>query len=171
MTYDKDRLSQLDATKLMDVVKNYRQYGLDDSTRNLAIAILEERGVTIEDLRAGGNYENHTYTQLDELYRSYGKNSVIALVLYIAVLASVISNATIPVFKQLGGVILTLVLIVAYYVYMFKAYRNTYDFYDMIGKNKGATGAMLYMLAGSSIYVITYFAHRKDMKEAMSTIQ
>ena len=43
-------LKTLDNSKLIDVVKNYKQYGYDEETRNSAISILEERGVSIQDL-------------------------------------------------------------------------------------------------------------------------
>lgn len=44
------RLQAMDNNKLMDVVKNHRQYGYSDSVRNTAIEILKSRGVLEEDL-------------------------------------------------------------------------------------------------------------------------
>lgn len=171
MTYNKERLSKLEDHQLMDLVKNYRQYGLDNDTRNNAIDILGSRGLTVEDLKAGGNYENHTYTQAEELYRYYGKHSTTALVLYMLVFAIVILSSFLPILNSIGGLVLTSFLTIGYYVYLFKAYRNASDLNDIIGKGRESSGSMMHMIAGSPFYVITYFRYKKDIKAAMSYIR
>ena len=51
MTDKIERLKKLDTDKLIDVVKNYRQYGYEENLRNSAISLLEERGITTVDTR------------------------------------------------------------------------------------------------------------------------
>ena len=82
MTDKEERLKKLDTDKLVDVVKNYRQYGYDENLRILAISILQERGITKEQLELTGNFKNASYDFADDLYKSFRKNSMIAFVLY-----------------------------------------------------------------------------------------
>ena len=82
MTDYKAKLDRLDTGWLIDVVKNYRQYGYDDNLRATAITILNKRGITKNDLKITGNFENKTYDHAHDLFKSFGKNSTIAFVLY-----------------------------------------------------------------------------------------
>lgn len=60
---DIEKLKGLNDLKLIEAVKNYEQYGYSESLRNNAIAILESRGITVEELKATGNFENHEYRE------------------------------------------------------------------------------------------------------------
>ena len=55
------KLLNLNDKKLIDVVKNYRQYGYDEELRNTAIELLKERGITKKQLEFTGDFENRTY--------------------------------------------------------------------------------------------------------------
>jgi hypothetical protein len=66
-----DRLKNLDSDKLIDVVKNYRQYGYEEDLRTEAITILEERGISKEQLQLTGNFENKKYDNAEDLYKQY----------------------------------------------------------------------------------------------------
>lgn len=71
MTDKIERLKKLDTDKLIDVVKNYRQYGYDENLRNSAISLMENRRITKEQLKLTGNFVNRTYAFADELYKSF----------------------------------------------------------------------------------------------------
>ena len=58
MTNIFEKLNKYDNQKLTDIVKNYKQYNYDIEIRNTAIEILRERGISEEDLKLSGNYEN-----------------------------------------------------------------------------------------------------------------
>ncbi|MCF8297197.1 MAG: hypothetical protein K9J13_06600 [Saprospiraceae bacterium] len=78
MSNKSERLKNLNDSKLIDVVKNYRQYGYDESLRNEAISILEARGIDKEFLQMTHNYKNRTYDLANDCYLSYCRNSKIA---------------------------------------------------------------------------------------------
>jgi hypothetical protein len=80
MTEKEERLKKLDTDKLMDVVKNYRQYGYDEGFRNSAISILADRGISQEQLELTGNFVNRNYDFANEIYKSFSKNSKIAFI-------------------------------------------------------------------------------------------
>src|SRR5436190_11944500 len=66
----------------MDVVKNYHQYGYDDSLRNAAIDILRGRGITQEDLKLLGNFENQQFNSALEIAKSFSSNSNFAFLFF-----------------------------------------------------------------------------------------
>lgn len=171
MTYDKDRLSQLDATKLMDVVKNYRQYGLDENTRNLAIAVLEERGMTAEELQMGGNYENKTYSYAEEQYKAYHKNSSVALLLNLIAITHGTLIPYIYTTPTAFSLVLQLLPLIGFFIFLLLSAINQNNFNNAIGKESGMQSAVIYLFAGIVLYVLSYFYFRKQMKEAMSMIQ
>ena len=53
-----EKLKSLDNDKLIDVVKNYRQYGYSNELRTAAIEILDSRGIDQEKLKLTGNFDN-----------------------------------------------------------------------------------------------------------------
>lgn len=61
-----EKLQRLDTLQLIDVLKNYQQYGYDESVRNSTIEVLESRGVTMEELKATGNFEPNAFETAQE---------------------------------------------------------------------------------------------------------
>ena len=47
--------------KLIDLLKNYRQYDLDRTYKNTALQLLNSRGITEQELRFGGNLVNEKF--------------------------------------------------------------------------------------------------------------
>ncbi len=63
MTSTIARLKSMENNKLIDVVRNYRQYGYSDELRNGALAILKSREIDELELKLTGNFQNLTYDQ------------------------------------------------------------------------------------------------------------
>ena len=174
MTDYSDRLKNLDNKKLIDVVKNYRQYGYDDKLRALAISILNSRGITKEELKLTGNFENKTYDYANHLYTSFSKNSKIAFILFLVIM---LTNILIPVVsfnsESIGIIILfvNLIALFAYLIFLIKSFLNQNRFYKTINEDYGAEGALMYLFLGMPFYIIMYFYFRKQMKEKMREIR
>lgn len=170
---NEERLNNLDTDKLMDVVKNYRQYGYDDDLRTRAIAMLEARGITKEELALTGNLVNKTYDFADELYTAFIKNSKIAFVLYgIAILTTVLLPFLL-INSEVLGLSVALLKIGAYLLYMvflISSFVKQSQFYKAIGQDYGTDGALLYLFLGMPLYLFMYFYFRNQMKEKMSEI-
>jgi len=174
MTDKIERLKKLDNNKLIDVVKNYRQYGYDDNLRASAITILEDRGITKEQLQLTGNFENRTYDFADGLYKSFSRNSKVAFILYGILL---LTNILVPIIsmnsESLG--ILTLIInlgsLIFYFVFLIKSFLNQNQFYKAIKQDYGTEGALLYFFLGMPFYIIMYFYFRNQMKEKMKEIK
>ncbi|MDR0546076.1 MAG: hypothetical protein LBG77_00575 [Dysgonamonadaceae bacterium] len=173
MTDIEEKLKKLDAGKLMDVVKNYRQYGYDEKLRTLALSILEERGITKEQLALTGSLKNTTYDFADDLYRLFGKNSKVAFILYGVVLLTSILSPILFKTDTFGFfvVILKFTAYILYVIFLVKSFINQSQFYKAIGQDYGAEGALVYFFIGMPFYIFMYFFFRKQMKEKMTVIK
>ena len=169
-----ERLKKLDNEKLIDVVRNYRQYGYDETFRAAAISILDERGIKQEELKLFGNFENHTYDFANDLYTSFGRNSKIAFALYLVLLISTILTPILIRSSETLSIIILIVTIsayISYFVFLIRSFINQNQFYKIIGEDYGTEGAILYFLAGMPLYIFMYFYFSGQMKEKMQGIQ
>jgi hypothetical protein len=161
MTDREERLKELNTNKLIDVVKNYRQYGYDDNLRACAISILEERGITKERLEFTGNFANKTYDDAVEQYKAFCRNSIIALILLVIVILLSASKGEISVF----------ISSILYLIFFIKSYLNHNQFYKVIGQDYGTGSIVIYLLLGPPFYLFLFFFYRNQMKEKMKAIQ
>ena len=173
-TNNTGRLNKLDDKKLIDVVKNYRQYGYDDNLRAQAISILNERGITKEQLQLTGDFENKTYNDAIALFNSFGKNSKAAFIFYGMLL---ITNILVPIVILNSESLELLVLILnwsvffAYLIFLIRSFINQNQFYKLIQHDYGTEGILLYWFLGMPFYIFMYFYFRSQMKEKMNEIK
>lgn len=167
------RLQNLDDKKLMDVVKNYRQYGYDEDMRNAAIGILNERGITKKELQLTGNFENKNYDRSLKLYRSFSRNSNIAFIFYILFLIFKIIGVVITLYFRIPDISLfdfSGIFLLGFIIFIFKSFLNQYQFYKSINKDYGAEGVLLYLFLGMPFYLFMYFFFKNQMKEKLKEI-
>ncbi|NNK88803.1 MAG: YjgP/YjgQ family permease [Flavobacteriaceae bacterium] len=128
--------------KLIDLIKNYRQYDMDAPYRNSSLAILNSRGITEEELRFGGNLFNEKYENALRYKRDYDENSRIAMLLYwfyivLGVGGAVLNNNGYPTLGKILVVIGVLGLVMFLFAF-FKAFNHQTNFYKILGKNRGS---------------------------------
>ncbi|HHC81207.1 MAG TPA: hypothetical protein ENK46_15100 [Flavobacteriia bacterium] len=174
MSNKTERLTSLNNDKLIDVVKNYRQYGYDDGIRTTAIEILKERGIDKEQLQLTGNFQNETYNSAKEIYNLFKQNSKVAFIFYGLIL---ITSIIIPISaKNLGSFtliveIISWISIAVYFIYLLKSFLNHNDFFKRIGKDFGNEGILIYFFLGMPFYIFMYFYFRNQMNGAMKLIK
>lgn len=169
-----DRLKNLDSDKLIDVVKNYRQYGYEEDLRTEAITILEERGISKEQLQLTGNFENKKYDKAEDLYNSFTNNSKITLVLYgTMLLTNILSPMILSVNESIGFLILILGIgsLIFFLVFVIRSFINQSQFYKTIGEEYGTEGALIYLFLGMPLYLFMYFYFLNQMKQKMKEIR
>jgi hypothetical protein len=161
-------LQRLSDKRLIDLVKNYRQYGYDTELREAAISILTTRGITKEQLQLRGEFENKTYDSAQETYHSFRKTSNVAFAAYAILL---VTNILVPVFS-LDFEALSLFIrvinwssLITYLSFLIISFMNQYKFYKIINKNYGTDGVLLYVFLGMPFYIFSYFYFRSQMKE------
>lgn len=175
LTEYRKRLQNFEDDKLIDVVKNYRQYGYSDEIRGEAIAILDERGISQEKLQMKGDFENKTYNEAQELYDSFGSNSKIAFILYTLLLLSMfVVPFLVPNSEtfSFANTIVNGILVVSYSIFLIRSFLNQSKFHKTINRGNQAEDAIyVYMFLGMSFYIFMYFYFRKQMNEKMKYIQ
>lgn len=173
MTNFIEKLKRLEDLKLIDIVKNFRQYGYDDKIRNDAISILKERGVSIEELKMTGNFENKNYELANVIYNSFRFNSKVAFYLYGALTLSFILLIIISLYSEsliLIGLISYSIVLISYILFLIKSFINQTQFYKLLKQDYGLEGALFYLLLGMPLYIFMYFYFRNQMKQKMKEI-
>ena len=174
MTNINSKLESFDNGKLIDIVKNYKQYGYDNDLRNIALGILEKRGINKEQLELSGNFENHSYESAKGIQKLFSRNSKIAFILYGIVL---ISNILVSVFSRNSELLASIVLIInwisilLYFVFLIKSFINQNEFYRELGKKNDSISILIYIFLGLPFYIFTYFYFRNKMKDEMKMIK
>lgn len=139
-----DALKRMDNDKLLDVVKNYRQYDYDEETRDTAIAILAERGWSAEELNMFGYLDNWNYDEAEKQYNAYRRNCKIGFALLILSIGT---------------------LALVYLVFVYLAFLNQQKFYKALGKEDESS-----MNTDMFWNVMLYFHLRNRMREQLKGI-
>lgn len=174
MTDKRERLARFDNDKLIDVVKNYKQYGYDEELRETAVTILLERGITREELKVTGSFENEKFNYAHDLFNSFLKNSRIAFLTYLILFVSRVATPLIPYESTAittAFLIVTILGFILYFVFLIMSFMNQNQFYKELGQEYGTEGALLYLFLGMPFYMFMYFYFRNQMKEKMREIK
>jgi len=170
---EREKLEKLDSKKLIDVAKNYKQYGYSEEVREMAFTVLESRGVKKEDLDFFRTLENSTNFQAEQGFQDYKRNSTIAFLLYLMFLLSMIA---IPLAAFQSSTLKTVVdviswgLLLFYFVFLIKSFIDQGHFFDALGKPKEAQSALVFLLLGMPFYLLMYFHFKKQMQVEMNRI-
>lgn len=160
--------------KLIDIIKNYRQYDFDIAYRNSALDIMNSRGITEQELRYSGNLVNDNYENALRHLASYKENSAIALILYISYVVLsvgglVLRNNGFPVLGVVM-VIIGVIALILFLVALIKSYTNQTSFYKLLNKNRASNIIFLFLL-GIPLYFIYQIFFDKKMVEELKEIR
>jgi hypothetical protein len=168
----KERLARLDSSKLIEIVKNYRQFGYNDEIRNHALLLLEERGITKTDLQLTGNFENAKYDYVNDVFTSFKRNSKLAFLFYILFL---LTRFILPqLLRNFNGsplfVVLFVLCLVLFFIFLLVSFLDQSKFYKLTGDDYGTDGALVYLFLGMPFYIIMYSVFQNQMNEKLKTI-
>jgi len=160
--------------RLINLLKNYRQYDLDRSYKNTALQILNSRGITEQELRFGGNLVNEKYESALRFKANYEENSRIAMLLYVIavvfdIVGAILNNNGFPTLGKtiLGiGILATILFIVSF----IKTVTSQSSFYKVLGKKVMANSIVLVIL-GIPLYFLYYIYFNRKMKEDLKQIR
>ena len=160
--------------KLIDIIKNYRQYDFEIAYRNTALLIMNTRGITEKELKYSGKLVNDNYENALRHLSSYKENSTVALILYIVyalfgLIGAVLNNNGFPV---LGPILIVLgfFALILFLVALIKSYTNQTNFYKLLDKNR-ASNILLLLLIGIPLYFIYQIFFNKKMQEELKQIR
>lgn len=174
MTDYTSRLQAYQSEKLIDIVKNYRQYGYEEDIRNAALKILESRGVSLEDLELRGDLNNKTYDEAKSYYDQFEMFSKKAFLLYGISLLVWIAMPVVARLDEMAEIFFMiglLGLIGGYLLLLIKSFISQFKYYKVIGKAESQLNAGLYFTVGMVFYIVMFFIFRKQMKDDINLIR
>lgn len=167
-TTEFDGLNTLDNKKLIDIIKNYRQYDLSIKSKNTALFVLNSRGITKEELKFGGNLTNQKFEEIIRLKDRFDEDSKLAFILYflsipLIVVGAVLRNNGYPI----TGKTIFITGIVIGVLYLFSLIRSFFSHSNLNKQfgNEGVSNALFYLLLGLPLYMIFYFFQKKKIEE------
>ena len=173
-----EKLRPLSENRLIDVVQNYKQYGYTKGEREVALEILNEIGITKEELIFTGRFENQKHKEALETQASFKKNSQLAFIFYLIsgvaniAFAIINNNFDLGETTELVSKIIVIGLMnLLFLIYGIKSVIN-YTRLNKLLDNKldvSAIGGM--SLFGLPLYFILYFYTRNEVKEKMKSIR
>lgn len=154
------KIRNLDTAKLIDIVKNYKQYQYPVEFKTEALKILEERGITNNTLKISGNLENSEYDDAEEIYKKFTQYNNVALFFYLTAGFSYLSDNSV-----LGFVLSFLFLGV-----MIMVFSSRNEFYRVIKEDDKDYASALFVIVGIPFYFFMYFLTKNDMKEKLNKL-
>ena len=170
---DSSELDQFENKKLIDIVKNFRQFGLSLNYKQTALKILNSRGISELELKMGGNLSNQNYENALRNYIDFKENSKLALVFNLLTIVlgfggSILSNNEFPTIGQAMSGIAVISLI--FFVIVFqKTTSNQSDFYKLLNV-KFLTNAFVFIILGIPLFFLYRIFFIKKMKEDLLKI-
>ncbi|WP_204345759.1 LptF/LptG family permease [Psychroserpens algicola] len=161
-------LESYENIKLIDVVKHYRQYDYSIEYRNSSLAILNDRGITEQELKFGGNLTDHEYEESLRLKYAYEENSKLAFILYIIALILIVPGAILANngFPTLGKA-LSITGYLTYGLFFFsiiKSFIDNINLNKLLGKNN-LSSVIMFIILGLPLYIIYYFIQVKQINK------
>lgn len=161
--------------KLIDIIKNYRQYELDESFRNTSIEILNDRGITEEELRFGGNLFNETYENAIRYKTAFDEYARMAMISYIfgvlfTIVGAVLNNNGFPTLGKILFIV-GIVMAILFLITFIKTLLNQTNFYKVTGIKKTAANMVVLWILGVPLYFLYYYNFNKQMSDDLKEIR
>jgi len=169
-----EKLKKFENIKLVDIVKNYKQYGYSEEIRESALKILGERGISYTSLKISGNLENKTFKDAGELYDSFLRNSALAFVFYVVMLITKITlgvSSENLVTLNIITHILAWASLILFFIFLVRSFIDQLRFYKTVGKDYDAGAIVVYFLLGMPLYLIMYFYFKRQMADEVKLIK
>lgn len=164
-------LEENDNNKLIDIIKNYRQYNYSEKYKNTALEIINSRGITNQQLKFSGNFNNQKFEETIRLKNKFEEDSKLAFILYLISLllvagGSILQNNKFP----LIGNVLFIIGIIIGVVYLFsliKSFMSNSNLNKHLEK-ESFSNAIIFLLFGLPLYFIIYLYQKKKIEEEIN---
>jgi lipopolysaccharide export system permease protein len=171
-----EKLKSFNDFKLMDIVKNYKQYRYDVSIRDSAISILESRGISENELKMTGNYRNSEYDIAENIYKAFLRNSKLTFLFYGLFIIFFGLTILIGLWFKADSIatffsILMITSLIIYILFLILTFSNQFQLDKVLGKNFAVDSIIITWLLGIPFYFLTYFYLKDKMKETMNLMR
>ena len=165
-------ISGFESSKLIDLVKNYRHYGLTIEHKNKALIELKTRGLDEMTLKISGNITNEAYETGIRFLEDYHENATVgalshSIFLIFGVLGLVLNNK----FPIMGSILIMVAALafILFLVVLPKIFKNQSEFYDLLKKRFMTNNVVLVILAFPLFFLYRLYFNKK-MKQDLNKI-
>lgn len=167
-------LERFDSLKLIDIAKNYRQYGYEEEIRLTATKILEDRGIGETEIEIAGCEKSGRLEMAQRILNAFGRSSRLAFGLYLFSLFFLVLSSYLAAKYPVVGTpvsIFYLLISFAFILAEIKSFIDWRDFYEAIGKKPDTGEQVVFFLLGMPLYIFFYFYYRAKMREDIAFIE
>jgi lipopolysaccharide export system permease protein len=168
------KIQHVDNSKLFELIKNYRFYGLSETKRKLALNELESRGIDCSAIEVSGKIINEKYNSGVRYIKDYHENSTLAvyghiMFLIFGIFGIILKNKNL---EELGYIFIFIsILSLLLFLILFpKILNNQTDFYDLLDKKFNNNNAIFIILSIPLFFLYKIYFNKK-MKEDLMKIK
>jgi lipopolysaccharide export system permease protein len=166
-------LTGFDNSKLIELVKNYRHYGLSTEHKNKALMELKARGIDEMTLKISGHLTNEDYESGIRFLDDYHENATVGVLshttfLIFGILGLVLNNNKFPTM----GLIFIAVAALGFIVFLIvlpKVFKNQSEFYELL-KKRFVTNNVVFVILAFPLFFLYRLYFNKKMKEDLNKI-
>ncbi|RZV66666.1 MAG: YjgP/YjgQ family permease [Flavobacteriaceae bacterium] len=169
-----DKFGAYENSRLIDIIQNYRKYDYNETYRDNAFKILNERGISEQELKIAGHISNDRFENAKRNYLDFTLNSRISLFFYIPFLIGilayfVLNNNNLPL-MAIVALVIAIPSTIMFLVFLSKAYMSQTNFYK-IAEKKYSFNIIIFIVVGIPLYFLLHVFNKKKMKEELKVIQ
>ncbi|GFZ76459.1 hypothetical protein GCM10011531_02080 [Aquaticitalea lipolytica] len=158
--------------KLIDIIKNYKQYNYDVRSKSVAFNLLVQRGVTIDEIQTQGIVIKAEHNQSDKIAKDSIDYSKYTMIFYcigviLLVLFLVFRNNKLPELA-IASRDLSIISLGIYLLYFIVTNLKIKQFYNTLSIKVKQVSIFL-MILGFPFYAITHFFLKNKLKEDLDS--
>lgn len=172
-TIDTKNIDRFENDKLIDLVKNYRHYGLSIAHKKNALQVLEQRGITELELKLSGNLSNESFESGVRHMEDYHENATLANYAHLTLLifgigGLILNNNGLP---TVGKILVTIGIfsVLLFLVLFTKVLKNQSEFYKIL-KKKFMTHNVVFIILALPLFFLYRLYFNKKMNEDLTKI-
>jgi len=170
---DTKNIDRFENDKLIDLVKNYRHYGLSIAHKKNALQVLEQRGITELELKLSGNLSNESFESGVRHMEDYHENATLANYAHLTLLifgisGLILNNNGLP---TIGKILVTIGIfsVLLFLVLFTKVLKNQSEFYKILKKNF-ITHNVVFVILALPLFFLYRLYFNKKMNEDLTKI-
>ena len=170
---DTKNIDRFENEKLIDIVKNYRHYGLSIAHKTNALQLLEQRGITELELKLSGNLSNESFESGVRHLEDYHENATLANYAHLTLLIFGISGLVLNNngLSSVGKILVVIGIFSAllFLVLFTKVLKNQSEFYKIL-KKKFMTHNVVFIILALPLFFLYRLYFNKKMNEDLTKI-
>ena len=170
---DTKNIDRFENEKLIDLVKNYRHYGLSIAHKTNALQLLEQRGITELELKLSGNLSNESFESGVRHLEDYHENATLANYAHLTLLIFGISGLVLNNngLSSVGKILVVIGIFSAllFLVLFTKVLKNQSEFYKILIK-KFMTHNVVFIILALPLFFLYRLYFNKKMNEDLTKI-